>query len=393
MSDQVLDHICPLSGFDDEVYSIELISELAKPQEPQARLVERQTYYSSSICDSWAVWNGFGAFLGEEFREDIARMYAKREFILAPTFRLYCDIVDFIKHAGILGRSEEDLSPRRPLTALCPPSGRYRYVFIPFTDAARKLQTELKMQPQTEDDLNGGVHPVTGEAVLPGSDEFTVIECHAHPFSVSTYATNAFNFGFVDGTPHTAQWAICVGFVQRQWRYPEFTVPQWFLDAPKKEEGDYSIKGSEKSGYSVGSLMNSLQRAPGNVEEILKVNELDYNEPRQKVLEWFERNKQPSKLRRSKRIAERMERASSYGSAVKPSSLDSLGPPPSPPPRRRRKASPPARAYDVNTERATPEWVQQNGRFPTREFSSNDWAFFYYSTSLVGQPPDRQSGS
>ncbi|KAL1716465.1 hypothetical protein EV715DRAFT_275045 [Schizophyllum commune] len=393
MSDLVLDHICPLSGFNDEVYTIELISESAKLKEPQACLVERQMYCSSSFRDSWAVWNGSGVFPGEEFREDIARMYAKREFILAPTFKLYCELLDFIKHAGILDRSEEDVSPRRPLTAFRPPSGRYRYVFIPFTDAARKLQNEFKMQPHTEDDLNGGVHPVTGEAVLPGTKEFSVIECHAHPFSVSSYATDAFNFGFVDGTEHTAQWAICVGFVQRQWRYPEFTVPQWFLDAPTKEEGDYSIKGSEKSGYSVGSFMNSLQRAPGNLDEILKVNELGYNEPRQKVLEWFERNKQPSKLRRSKRIAERMARTSSYSSAAKPSSDDWLGPPPSPPPRRRRKASPPPRAYDANKERAIPEWAQQNGGFPTTEFSSSDWAFFYYSTLLEGPIPDRQSGS
>ena len=45
-------------------------------------------------------------------------MYAKREFILAPTFKLYCELMDFIKHAGILDRSEEDVSPRRPLTAV-----------------------------------------------------------------------------------------------------------------------------------------------------------------------------------------------------------------------------------------------------------------------------------
>ncbi|KAL1666298.1 hypothetical protein GGF50DRAFT_113277 [Schizophyllum commune] len=325
-------------------------------------------------------------------REDIAELYAGAEFTLAPTFELYCDIMDFIKHAGVVDRDEEDASPRRPLTALCPPSGRYRYVFIPFTEAARKLQSEFKMQPQTEADMNGGVHPIENKALFPGSDQFPVVESHAHPFSVCNYANDAFEHRHFGGRI-PSQWAICTNFVLRQWRNPKFTVPQWFLDAPKKDVGDYSIDGSEKSGYSLGSLLNSLQRAPGDLDEILKVSEVDYPELREKVLEWFERNKQPSKLRRSKRIAERMARASSYGSTAKASSDDWFDPPPSLPRRRRRKASPPPRAYDANKERAIPEWVQQNGRFPTREFSSNDWAFFYYSTSLEGQLPDRQNGS
>ena len=51
-------------------------------------------------------------------REDIAELYAGAEFTLAPTFELYCDIMDFIKHAGVVDRDEEDESPRRPLTAV-----------------------------------------------------------------------------------------------------------------------------------------------------------------------------------------------------------------------------------------------------------------------------------
>ncbi|KAI4520850.1 hypothetical protein K525DRAFT_285576 [Schizophyllum commune Loenen D] len=322
------------------------------------------------------------------FREDIARMYTKREFILAPTFKLYCEIADFIKHSGVLNRSEEDESPRRPLTAMCPPSGLYRYVFIPFSDAARKLRTEFNMQPQTEDDQNG-------------DDRYPITKSPAHPYSVSSYATMVFNFSFIDGTAHTAQWAILVGLVERQWRCPVFTVPQWFLDAPKKGENDYEVTGSEKSGYSLGSLINSLRREPGDLGEILKVSEVDYLELREKVLEWFERDQQPSKLRRSKRIAERMARATSCTSAskpyshtfaTKPSSHAAFSDPPSlPRRRRRRKASSPPRSYHPNDFKV-PEWVQQNGHFPTREFSSNDWAFFYYSTSLEGRITDRQSG-
>ena len=240
--------------------------------------------------------------------------------------------------------------------------------------------------------MNGGVHPIENKALFPGSDQFPVVESHAHPFSVCNYANDAFEHRHFGGRI-PSQWAICTNFVLRQWRNPKFTVPQWFLDAPKKDAGDYSIDGSEKSGYTLSSLLNSLQRAPGDLDEILKVSEVDYPELREKVLEWFERNKQPSKLRRSKRIAERMARASSYGSTARPSSPDWFDSPPSPPRRRRRKASPPPRAYDIDQEHAIPEWVQQNGRFPTREFSSNDWAFFYYSASLVGHLPDSQSGS
>ncbi|KAL1666307.1 hypothetical protein GGF50DRAFT_87426 [Schizophyllum commune] len=231
---------------------------------------------------------------------------------------------------------------------MCPPSGLYRYVLIPFSDAARKLRTEFNMQPQTEDDLNGGVLPVTGEAVLPGSDQYPITESPAHPYSVSSYATMEFNFGFIDGTAHTAQTSVAVPRVY------------WFLDAPKKGANDYEVTGLEKSGYSLGSLMNSLQREPGDLEEILKVSEVDYLELREKVLEWFERDQQPSKLRRSKRIAERMARATSYTSHP--------------------------------NDFKVPEWVQQNGHFPTRELSSNDWAFFYHSTSLEGRISERQSG-
>ncbi|KAL1686839.1 hypothetical protein GGG16DRAFT_117551 [Schizophyllum commune] len=396
---------CPISGRNPELLTVKLIEEKPKKiEEPQACSFSNDGIHAAHLrqlgCMEWLFGlprGGLSHYLSSPqnmiyLREDIAELYAGAEFTLAPTFKLYRDIMDFIKHAGVVDRSEGDESPRRPLTALCPPSGRYRYVFIPFTEAARKLQSEFKMQPQTEADMNGGVHPIENKALFPGSDQFPVVEHHAHPFSVCNYANDAFEHRHFGGRI-PSQWAICTNFVLRQWRNPKFTVPQWFLDAPKKDVGDYSIDGSEKSGYSLGSLLNSLQRAPGDLDEILKVSEVDYPELREKVLEWFERNQQPSKLRRSKRIAERMARASSYGSTVKSSSPDWFDPPPSPPRRRRRKASPPPRAYDVNKERAIPLWEQQNGRFPTREFSSNDWAFFNYSTSLEGHLPNCQSGS
>ena len=51
-------------------------------------------------------------------RRDIARMYAKYEFVLAPTFSTYLDVLDFINRAGIINRDTKDTSPRRPLTGV-----------------------------------------------------------------------------------------------------------------------------------------------------------------------------------------------------------------------------------------------------------------------------------
>ena len=51
-------------------------------------------------------------------RRDIARMYAKYDFVLAPTFRTYLDVLDFINRAGIINRDKKDTSPRRPLTGV-----------------------------------------------------------------------------------------------------------------------------------------------------------------------------------------------------------------------------------------------------------------------------------
>ena len=52
-------------------------------------------------------------------REDIARLYASFQFILAPTFKTFLDIMEFFKgRAGVMERNDKDKSPRRPLTAV-----------------------------------------------------------------------------------------------------------------------------------------------------------------------------------------------------------------------------------------------------------------------------------
>ena len=52
-----------------------------------------------------------------QVRDDIAKMYLKGDFILAPTFKLYQDLMEFILHAGVVARQDIEL-PRRPLTAV-----------------------------------------------------------------------------------------------------------------------------------------------------------------------------------------------------------------------------------------------------------------------------------
>ncbi|TRM61287.1 hypothetical protein BD626DRAFT_502043 [Schizophyllum amplum] len=358
---------CPIAGSSEDMASIHLID---APQDVEIPRME------------W-IWGlprgGILYYLSSEhntlyMRHDIARMFANYEFTLAPTFQTYVEIMGFVNHAGVIDRDEEDSSPRRPLTALTPPSGSYRYVFIPFTEAARELQKTFHMQPQTEDDLSGGIHPVYKQSLRPGSDELPIVECRAHPYSISSYALEAFQHHSL-GTRVTAQWATCVRRIVHAWTSSDTCIPQWFLDTPKKDWDDMSVVGSEKLGYELPSSPNALIRTPANVVDILKLDQSEYPEPRAKVLSWFPKirppadkdlksSRSPCKLRRSQRLK---EQSSPYADAS----------------RLRRKLSLAARPRPCDFgEDDGPEWVQQNGHFPTHEFSSNDWAMFCYGSRL-----------
>ncbi|TRM69433.1 hypothetical protein BD626DRAFT_391835 [Schizophyllum amplum] len=313
------------------------------------------------------------------FRNDIARLYFNHEFALVPTLRTYVEIMRFIKHAGVVDRDDKDDSPRRPLTALAPPSGLYRYVFIPFTRAARRLQKELGMQLQTEDDLNGGTHPLFQAPVLPGSDDYPIVECYAHPYSVSTFAVETLELHAYGGSEVIAQWAMCAIYIMRQWTLGRTRIPQSFIDAPEMEWDDVTIRGSERLGYDLPTSPNSLNRTPVDVDEILKLDQSERLPPREKVMRWLPNvipltddelraSRTPRKLRRSDRIK---ARSSPYAESA----------PLSPPPRRMASPAARPRCRDVVKE-DLPEWVQQNGHFPTRDFSSNDWAIFCRGTYL-----------
>ncbi|TRM58735.1 hypothetical protein BD626DRAFT_573249 [Schizophyllum amplum] len=128
-------------------------------------------YLTSPLNDIW-------------LRTDIAQLYARGEFILAPTFKTYMDAMEFSTRAGFKNRENNDISLRRPLTALCPPNGLYRYVYIPLTDAARKLQGQLQLGPQSEEDWNRGIHPATGRKMKNSIKQYRVVEAPAHPVSV-----------------------------------------------------------------------------------------------------------------------------------------------------------------------------------------------------------------
>ncbi|KAI5900702.1 uncharacterized protein SCHCODRAFT_02559520 [Schizophyllum commune H4-8] len=311
------------------------------------------------------------------FRRDIAHLYASFQFILAPTFKTFLDIVDFNQRAGILCRADDDISPRRPLTALTPPSGFYRYVFIPMTDAARQLQKELNLPPQTEEDLNGGLDPRSKRPLHEGTETFTVVECFAHPYCVSTLAEHAFNYYDDWATRVTAQWSLCTLNITRQWSVSkERDVPRWFIDMPGMDEDDITVTSAEGAGYTISRRSQDGNGRPRTVYEGQEALQA-------KVSAWAEqvdRNSQPEEqppilrepipVRRSVRIAERAKPYQRPKQAYyhRPESPVRKAPWPCP--------------EDEDPYESPPAWATRNGQYPTRGFSSNDWAYFCYSISL-----------
>ncbi|KAL1666324.1 hypothetical protein GGF50DRAFT_113304 [Schizophyllum commune] len=180
------------------------------------------------------------------FRRDIAHLYASFQFILAPTFKMFLDILDLNQRAGILRRTDDDISPRRPLTALTPPSGFYRYVFIPMTDAARQLQKEFNLAPQTEEDLNGGLDPR----------------------SKSTLAVHASNYCDDWATPVTAQWSLCTLRIVDLWHHFKARgVPWWFIDSPGMDEDNITVTSREGAGYTISRRSQDGTRRPRTLYE------------------------------------------------------------------------------------------------------------------------------
>ncbi|TRM61322.1 hypothetical protein BD626DRAFT_631853 [Schizophyllum amplum] len=356
---------------------------------------------------------------GMILRHDICNMYCHGEFVLVPTFKTYLDIMKFMR--GINNRKDDDRSPRRPLTVLASPNGFYRYVFIAYSKAARALQEQLKLQAQTDEDMNGGIHPLDGNPCVPGSNLLPILECYPHPFSISVYADKAFSMR--RRTPITDQWYTLTRRILEHWEQQLIQPPQWFIDEPKLGEDDDELSATEASGYWLHSSADkgTAKAWAGNgvmvhVDDYkehcwkridLWVNSVDpdasdpdaplpsIKDPNTTHLHTNTFQRSPLQLRRSHRIRAKAcpyarpspdhrtsPRATAQCPPYAPPSPDS-GPrtlPPSPP----RKAAYALRYRDV--VRDPPAWAKRDGEFPTPTFSSNDWAYFCHRIALNAPP-------
>ncbi|KAL1716435.1 hypothetical protein EV715DRAFT_293214 [Schizophyllum commune] len=310
-------------------------------------------------------------------RRDIPHLYASFQFILAPTFKTFLDILDLNQRTGILRRTDDDISPRRPLTALTPPSGFYRYVFIPITDAARQLQKEFNLPPQTQEDLNGGLSSRSKRPLHGGIEAFTVVECFAHPYCVRTLAEHAFDYYDDWATPVTAQWSLCTLSIVDLWYHRKARdVPRWFIDSPGLDEDDITVTSREGAGYTISRRSQDGNGHSRTVYEGQEALEATVSAWAEKVDPNSEPWKQPPipresiPVRRSARIA---ERANPYRRPKKAFYYR---------PRSTVRKAPWPCLEDKDPYESPPAWATRNGQYPTRGFSSNDWAYFCYSISL-----------
>ncbi|KAL1761236.1 hypothetical protein FB107DRAFT_201455, partial [Schizophyllum commune] len=331
--------------------------------------------------------NGFYVYLevdclATSVRNDISDLYSRSEFILAPTYKTYLDMMKSIEMAGIKKRKENDLTPRRPMS-----SGLYRYVYIPCTDAARALQAKYNLQPQTQEDLNYGISPLNGEPYPVGSDQFPVVECHAHPFSICMLAYKQLRCRC---TTLTGQWLALTGRIMDLRFNKDIIPPRWFLDSPKVHEDDEEVSPSQASGYDPTPSSGVYAIEPTTILREPKIPDTD---PRKAVADWACNKIDPKappapetpprieyKLRRSVRIR---RKACPYS----PPSPCRSGPPPSP----TRNIPRALVTCRRDLRRVPPAWVRRNGHFPTHQFTSNDWSFFCYGLNLAYTTPSWKS--
>uniref|UniRef100_D8PUB7 Uncharacterized protein n=1 Tax=Schizophyllum commune (strain H4-8 / FGSC 9210) TaxID=578458 RepID=D8PUB7_SCHCM len=266
-------------------------------------------------------------------------------------------------------------------------NGKYRYVFIPCTDAARALQKKFKMQAQTKEDLNDGISPVHNKPFLNGSDQFPVVECLAHPFSVCSHAYNVLH---KRSTTLTSQWQVLCGRVVGHWLYGRIKPPGWFLDEPEYGLDDEDLTPSEATGYLLESTRDADESA-----KLLESGQLPDNHFLKKCAQWAlgvppdapppeeDRSRIVYSERRSVRIAKRAPHPYQRPPKSSPPE-ESSGPLPSP----IRKGRHALQTCKRNAIMKPPSWLSRNGRYPTHRFCSNDWAFFrhnVYLASYAGQ--------
>ncbi|KAL1678796.1 hypothetical protein EV122DRAFT_277806 [Schizophyllum commune] len=369
-------HRCPLSGAVENLARIQLIPD-SVVDEDEIRVARMEWYWGLKR-------GGLLYYLAEPhnyiyLRPDIAELYARFEFLLAPTFKTQLDIIEFRRYAGVMKRPEGDMTPRRPLTALSSEGRLYRYVFVPFTDAARKLQEELHLPLQTGEDLAYGVHPVSRTQWLEGCDAFPVVECYAHPYSVSTLAEQIYAYHKL-GTRITAEYSLTTLDIVRQWSQDGIQPPEWFVEAPGMDEDDQTLAGSQADGYDISIATQSDATPTPDTTRKRKIRDEDDDtdgilkwargvDPKSRPLEQPPRPPSPIPVRRSERL---LKRAYPDGN-----------PPPVYRPESPVRKAPWPTAFGQDPVGHPPAWTRRNGRFPTRRFSSNDWAYFCHGVALA----------
>ncbi|TRM58738.1 hypothetical protein BD626DRAFT_573250 [Schizophyllum amplum] len=385
-------------------------------------------YLTSPLNDMW-------------LRTDIAELYARGEFILAPTFKTYIEAMEFSKRAGFADREKRNASLRRPLTALCPPSGLYRYIYFPLTDAARKLQDQLQLQSQTEEDWNMGIHPATGRAVHGSVRQYPVVEAPTHPVSVCSYMLDTCNrVDYSALESKLAPFRQCLWQFLKQWSMDVFAdaePPSWFINDCAKGWDDETLCSSEATGYLPIDLDED---ARATVPRYASSDDTEGSQSSSRVLGWLSEVERPArasarpskiprhtsllgkpklphsskrptlpavhpsnKLRPSKVALRTRPQPPKLAPTTRPSKTSA---PPNVPSvartpkhtRAQRLASTaaplagtissPCRRLDkpmierCDPRKNLPAWVNQDAPFPSHTFSSNDWALFYYGVPL-----------
>ncbi|KAI5895702.1 uncharacterized protein SCHCODRAFT_02666000 [Schizophyllum commune H4-8] len=297
------------------------------------------------------------------FRSDITVMYFNGDFILLPTHKTYMDAMVFSKRAGCFCRDEEDDSPRRPLTAL---GTSFRYVFISLTDAARNLLRESIMPSQTDEDWNGGINPATGKVMPSSVKDYPVVEVHSNPVSVCAYAQEVLDAVKGPKPLDIVHWTNCLFHFQMRWSMHSYLqAPEWFVETDDRNDHyDESLSGSEATGYC--PLPKDGGQSRGRVPRYASSSGTADSQTSSRVMEWAKGIPRPRTVRSSS--PGRFSRSAAKGTI--PGCFQSS-------PCRKVK-----RAKSSRSGGKVPSWTQQNGRFPTHVFTSNDWAMFFYGTRL-----------
>ena len=261
---------------------------------------------------------------------------------------------------------------------LARPDGLFRYVFIPVSKAGWELRKKFNFQPQTKEDLNGGILPDDGKPILPGTEDFPVVESYVHPFSVASFADETLNR--VHTTVLSGQYHALASQIIDEWERPTNNyAPQWFIDEPTYDSDDTTLSATEATGYDP-LPPDSDACTPRRPASILRNASIEEEDDLKKVCRWFSQydpkakppreafrssvgvcsSRSPIRVRRSRRLQEKM-------GLTPPLSPTESEPPLSP------VCRGPLRPRDPVLH--PPAWATRTSRYPTHRFTSNDWAY------------------